>query len=225
MFFFYFIQYRRAYRGITPFSLQRHLERHADLDVLRLLHNVCNADRFRRSFVEVVGDEEAIRRGFDDFLGLFDVGALKPDDDGFAQADVGSSVDDARRDDVAPHDAAKNIHKDRLDLVVRVQNFERFRDLLFGRTATDVKKVGRIAVVQLDDVHGGHGQARAVDEAPNVTIKADVVEVVLGRLRLAGVFLAIIAKLKNLFLPKLVVVKVELGVANENFALASPQTG
>jgi hypothetical protein len=34
--------------------------------------------------------------------------------------------------------------------------------LLDGRTAADVQEVGRVAAVQFDDVHGGHGQAGTV---------------------------------------------------------------
>jgi hypothetical protein len=55
-------------------------------------------------------------------------------------------------------------------------------DLLLGGAAADVEEVGRLAAVQLDDVHGRHRQARAVDHAADVAVELDVVEVVLDEL-------------------------------------------
>ena len=51
--------------------------------------------------------------------------------------------------------------------------------LLLGGVAADVQEVGGRAAVQLDDVHGRHGQARAVDHAADAAVQADVVQVVL----------------------------------------------
>ena len=51
--------------------------------------------------------------------------------------------------------------------------------LLLGRGAANVEEVCGRAAVHLDDVHGGHSEARAVDHAANATVEADVVQVVL----------------------------------------------
>ena len=51
-------------------------------------------------------------------------------------------------------------------------------DGLGGRAAADVKEIGRLAAVELDDVHGGHGEAGTVDEAANVAVEFDKVETV-----------------------------------------------
>jgi hypothetical protein len=40
-------------------------------------------------------------------------------------------------------------------------------------------KVGRGSAVQVQHVHGGHGETGTVDEAANVTVKLDKVEAVL----------------------------------------------
>ena len=42
--------------------------------------------------------------------------------------------------------------------------------------------------MQLDDVHGGHGQAGAVHHAPDVAVQGDVVQVVVGGLDLGLLF-------------------------------------
>ena len=51
--------------------------------------------------------------------------------------------------------------------------------LFLAGVAAHVQEVGWRATVQLDDVHGGHRQARPVHHAPNLTLQPDVVQVVL----------------------------------------------
>ena len=58
-------------------------------------------------------------------------------------------IHDALRDDVAPHDAAENVHEDRLHVLVRDEKLERLRHLLFGRAAADVEEVRRAAAVDI----------------------------------------------------------------------------
>ena len=38
------------------------------------------------------------------------------------------------------------------------------------RLTADVEEVGGVPAVQLDDVHGGHGEAGPIHQAPNVTV-------------------------------------------------------
>ncbi len=52
--------------------------------------------------------------------------------------------------------------------------------LLLRGVAADVQEVGGRAAVQLDDVHGSHGQAGAVDHAADAALQADVVQVELA---------------------------------------------
>ena len=66
-------------------------------------------------------------------------------------------------------------------------------NLVSSGTATNIQEVGRGASVQLDDVHGGHGQPGAVHHAPNVAVQGDVVEVEVGGLDFTGVLLGPVA--------------------------------
>ena len=50
-------------------------------------------------------------------------------------------------------------------------DFEGLLDLLGRGSAADVQEVGRVSAVQLDDVHGGHGQAGAVHQAADVACR------------------------------------------------------
>ena len=58
------------------------------------------------------------------------------------------------------------------------------RDLLLDGAAADVEEVRRLRAVELDDVHGRHGEAGAVDHAADVAVERDIGEVVLRRLDL-----------------------------------------
>ena len=52
--------------------------------------------------------------------------------------------------------------------------------LLLRGIAAHIQKIGRGSAVQLDDVHGGHGQTCTVDHAADVAVQTDVVQVILA---------------------------------------------
>ena len=112
-----------------------------------------------------------------------------------------------------PHDAPKDVHQDGLHARVRVEDLKGARDLVGAGAAAHVQKVGGRAAVQLDDVHGGHGQPRAVDHAANAAVQAHVVEPRLLCRHVARVLHALVALRKDGLLAEGgVVVKVQLGV-------------
>ena len=49
-----------------------------------------------------------------------------------------------------------------------------FAYLFLLNAAADVQEVGRLAAVQLDDVHGGHGEASSVHQTANVAIQLKI---------------------------------------------------
>ena len=67
-------------------------------------------------------------------------------------------------------------------LRIGIQNLKGLVHLRLARSPSHVQKVGRVSALQLDDVHSGHRQARAVDHAADVAAQPNVVEVVLVRL-------------------------------------------
>ena len=81
------------------------------------------------------------------------------------------------------------------DVRVGQDDLERLGDLLLGGAAADVEEVGRLAAVELDDVHRRHRQAGAVDQAADVAVELDVAQVVLAGLELRRVFLVHVAQL------------------------------
>ena len=121
--------------------------------------------------------------------------------------------DDAFGDDVAAHDAAEDIDQDALHVRIAEDDLEGRRDLLLGGAAADIEEVGGLAAVELDDVHGGHGEAGAVDHAADVAVELDVVQVVLGGLDFGRVFLVEVAQRQDVLVAEQrVVVEVHLGV-------------
>eukprot|EP00160_Parvularia_atlantis_P014094 Unigene3303_Nuclearia_a/m.10131 Unigene3303_Nuclearia_a/g.10131 ORF Unigene3303_Nuclearia_a/g.10131 Unigene3303_Nuclearia_a/m.10131 type:complete len:320 (-) Unigene3303_Nuclearia_a:456-1415(-) len=208
--------------GVEPFQLcsahlimrQRSLgNRSAALD---------RGDRLLGRVVQVLGvdDRHVALLLREDLLGQFDVGPGQAHDQWQLQVDLARRTEDAQRDRVALHNAAKDVDEDALDLLVRRDDLERLLHHALGRAAADVEEVGRRAAVQLDDVHGGHREAGAVDEAADVAVHADVVEVEFGRGHLARVLLGRVALLKDLLLAELgVVVKVDLGVERDDAAI------
>ena len=69
-------------------------------------------------------------------------------------------------------DAAEDVDEDGLDARVGGNDAEGLVDALLLDSATQIKEVGRLATLKLDDVHGRHGQAGTVDEAADLTVKS-----------------------------------------------------
>jgi hypothetical protein len=84
---------------------------------------------------------------------------------------------------------------------------------------SNIEEVGWGSAVKRDDVHGRHGETSAVDQTTNVSVKADVVKVGLGRDDFSLVFLLPVSELEDFLLSvSSVLVEVDLGVHGENFA-------
>ena len=97
--------------------------------------------------------------------------------------------DHALGEAVAAQDAAEDVDEDGLHARVGRQDPERVLDLLGGRATAHVEKVRGLAPRELDDVHGRHGQPRAVDHAADLAVELDVVEAVLRGLDVERILL------------------------------------
>ena len=70
---------------------------------------------------------------------------MESNDEGYGEVDFAGGGDDAACDDVALHDAAKDVYEDAFDVGVGEDNFEGGGDLLFVGASADVKEVGGFA--------------------------------------------------------------------------------
>ena len=106
-----------------------------------------------------------------DLAAFFDFGAFQPHDQRHVEADCLVGFDDGRGDRRAAHDAAEDVHQHGLHVLVGEQDAEGLGDLLGVGAAADVEEVGRLAAVQLDEVHRAHRQAGAVHQAADVAVE------------------------------------------------------
>src|SRR5690606_18558559 len=67
-------------------------------------------------------------------------------------------TDDAFSNHVAAYDTAEDVNQYGFNVGIRQNDFECFSHTFFGCTTTYVEEVGRFATVQVNDVHGAHGQ-------------------------------------------------------------------
>src|SRR5690606_11443096 len=129
-------------------------------------------------------------------------------------------------DHVAAHDATEDVDEDGLEVGVAQHDLEGLGDLLGGRAAADIEEVRGFATEQLDGVHGGHRQARAIDEAADVAIELDVGEVELRRLDLGRVFLVDVAHRDDVGMAvERVVIEIELGIERNDGAITGEDQG
>ncbi len=121
--------------------------------------------------------------------------------------------DDTAGDDVAIHDTAEDIDEDGLDVGVLEDDAEGCGDLLGGGAAADVEEVGGLAAVVTDDIHGAHGESRAIDEAGDIAVELDIIQFMLAGFGFEGGFLADIAEGQEVFVAvEGVVVEADLGI-------------
>ena len=123
---------------------------------------------------------------------LLDVGTLQAHHHGHGYADVLDRRGDAFGDQVAAHDTAEDVHQNRLHVGVGENDPERPRDALRRGAAAHVEEIGRLAPVELDDIHGRHREAGAVHHAGDIAVQRDVIEAMGARLALVAVFLRFI---------------------------------
>src|SRR2546421_475086 len=128
--------------------------------------------------------------------------------------------DDTGGENVAAQDAAKNIDEDGFDFRIAHQNAESVLDLFGGSAAANIEEIRGRAARVFDDVHGGHGEAGAVDHAGHAAIELDVVEAVLGGFDFERIFFIEVAEFAKILVAKeRVVVKRHLGVERNEFAV------
>ena len=150
-------------------------------------------------------------------MGLLPVGSLQTSNNGYPQVHGLYDGDQALGDGIATHNTTEDVNKDSSDLGVRGDELESLLDGLRGGTSTNVQEVSRVTTVELDDVHGSHGETGTVDKATNVTIELDEVETGRSCLDLIRVFLRNVPPFKHLLLTEVcVIVKVQLGIHGKN---------
>ena len=87
------------------------------------------------------------------------------------QPDLARGGDDALGNHLAADDAAEDIDQHALDMRVGENEPEGRRHTLGRGPAADIEEVGGGPAMQAYAVHGGHGETRAVGEAPDRALR------------------------------------------------------
>merc|ERR1712226_257253 len=165
------------------------VEAHVDVRLGSLLRDVGDGHGLLSSLVQVLGCDQLHTGIVEELQRRLQIGALQANDQGLGKVELLDGVDETAGDDVAPHDTTEDVDQHGLHRVVLLHDFERLQHLILGGAAANVQEVGGLASLELDHVHGGHGQAGSVDEAAHVTVQRNVVEVEFLRNHFTGIVL------------------------------------
>merc|ERR1719150_1772210 len=204
---------------ICQINISSHVDRVAAVCVAILI-----SDKGRTSFlgsvIQIRGRDDLEARVCDDLLGIVDIRPLQPYDQRDLELDALAGIDDAVGDRGAVHDAAKHIHQDGFHPLVFSDDAESLPHLIFLDIATHIEEVGRLSTVELDNVHGRHGQPSTIHQASNIAIQLHIVEVVTGSINLPWVQLRGVLHVEDGLLPERgVVIKAKLGIGGIHFSL------
>jgi hypothetical protein len=134
-----------------------------DIDLAGHLDDLGELDGLLGSVLEVFNGEDFQAGLVDKLVGLLHVGTLQTGDNGSAEVHLLHNVDETLGDGITADDTTEDVDEDSGDLGVAGDQLEGALDGLGGGTTADVEEVSGRTAVQLDDVHGGHGETGTVD--------------------------------------------------------------
>src|SRR5688572_10757595 len=133
-----------------------------------------------------------------------------------------SRIDDTLSQNIAAHDATENIDQNTAHSRIGKENLKGLCNFFFGSAAADIQKIRRLATAQLDDIHGRHRQAGAVNHASDITIQGDIGELKLACFDFARVLLVQITQRDDIFMPiERIAIEVHLCVQCHDLTLFS----
>ena len=142
--------------------------------------------------VFVVEDVQLLLFAGNHLLSDVGVGALQAKNHRLVERVLLVGADDGGGEVVASEDSTEDVHKDSFDLGVVVEELEGLGQCIALCAATDIKEVSRLTTVELDDIHGGHGETSAVDEAADVTSDVNIIKIKALGVLLTSVILSFI---------------------------------
>ncbi|KAH3664244.1 hypothetical protein OGAPHI_004596 [Ogataea philodendri] len=156
----------------------------------------------------------------DELLGNVEVGTLQSNHNRDLKRKVLGGRNQTLGNVITSNNTTKDVDKDGLNTLLGQDELEGLLDGFWSGSSTNVQKVGWRSSVQLNNVHGGHGQTSTVDETSNVTIQLDEVQTKLAGSDFFRVLLGDVSPGKHLLLSESsVVVETELGVHAQNLVV------
>ncbi|EEQ38348.1 conserved hypothetical protein [Clavispora lusitaniae ATCC 42720] len=160
----------------------------------------CQLHNLFSSWVQVLEGVQFETRVLDQLLGLLHVGTLQSNDNWDVQLKVLGSSDQTLSNVVTSDNTTENVHENTIHFLVGQDQLKGLLNSLWSGSTTTVQKVSWLTTVQLDDVHGSHGQTSTVDDVGNVTVQLDEVQAILASFRFLWVFLSWVSPRKDFFL-------------------------
>lgn len=193
--------------------LERQLKGDVNVNLSGHLNDLGQLADLLGSLVEVTERENLETRVGNELLGLGEVGTLESGNNGDVQVHVLGNGNQTLGNVVTSDNTSENVDEDGGDTGLGGNELKGLLDGVGSGSSTTVEEVSGLTSVELDDVHGGHGETSSVDETSNVSVELDEVKTVSGSLNLLGVLLGQISPGPHLLLSERgVVVKAELGV-------------
>lgn len=163
-------------------SLDTERELDSNIDVASQLDDLGELDRLLSGVLEILNGEDLKTRVVDlrwvlvkrtssmlcdvttyQLPSLLHVGSLQTSNDGGTDTHFRNNVDQTLSDGIAADDTTEDVNEDGSDLGITGDKLEGGADGSRSGTTTDVQEVSRVASVQLDDIHGGHGETSTID--------------------------------------------------------------
>src|SRR5487761_4231 len=181
----------------------------------------CQANYLFGRVFHAVGDGKVQSGLAQNFLAELHVGTFEPHDHGHLDTQSSRRRYHSARHDIAAHDAAKDVDEHGSHVRVAQNDLKSVAHLFFACAAPCVQKIRGAASGVLNDVHGGHRQARAVYHASYVSVETDVIHFVVYGLYFEGVFFIQVAQLLDFRMAVHgVVIKSHLGVEGHELSVS-----
>src|SRR5690606_222841 len=183
--------------GLTSQALYENLGVLVNKNGHALIPLHCGND-FLRRVVEIVGRNNVQTALVDDFFAKLNIGAFKPDHQRNFEPHFLDRCNDTFRDHIALHDATKDIDQNAFNGWVSSDDLKCGSYCYLASATANSEEVSRFCTIELDDIHGSHGQARTIDHAANIAVQCDVSEIVLGSFDFLLVFFGKVAQFENI---------------------------
>lgn len=151
--------------------------------------------------VFIVEDAEVLLLARDHLLRLLTVGSLQSQHHWLGEFVLLVRLDNGRSQVVTSEDASENVDEDSLHLIVIVEQLQCLRQLVALGATSNIQEVCWLTSVELDDVHGGHGESGSIHQTSDVTANMDVVQVEFLSMLLTSILLCLILLVGQILLP------------------------
>merc|ERR1719186_79885 len=165
-----------------------------------MFRSVQSLNSLPSSIIKISCRGDCKTRLFYDLLSIVHIGSFQADNKRNLQFNRLAGIDYSVSNSSTVHNTPEYINKDCFHPFILCDDAERLLNLVLLDTPSNIQEVGWLSSIQFDDVHGSHSQACSINQAANVSVQLDIVQVVLGSVHLPWLRLSSVLHIKNSFL-------------------------